>query len=65
MIVRVVTHDRFRFRLTIGLAVIAFAIAAPAALAAPKIKTIKIAVTNPGSAAREAEPIVLSLAELK
>lgn len=33
--------------------------------AAPKVKTIKIAVTNPTAAAREAEPIVLSLADLK
>lgn len=54
-----------RFRSTLGIAAIAFAIAAPAASAAPKIKNIKIAVTNPGSAAREAEPIVLSLADLK
>jgi hypothetical protein len=56
------TRRRFR---SIGLAAIACAMAAPSAFAAPKIKTIKIAVTNPGSVAREAEPIVLSLAELK
>ena len=64
--VTLMTHGRFRstiavrrYRMGDG------GFPPPAAFAAPKIKTIKIAVTNPGSVAREAEPIVLSLAELK
>ena len=39
--------------------------AVSAADAAPKVKTIKIAVTNPAAEPRAAEPIVLSLADLK
>jgi hypothetical protein len=59
------THGRFRSTMGLAaIAAIAFAIAAPSAFAAPKIKTIKIAVTNPGSVARDAEPIVRWLAEL-
>ncbi len=36
-----------------------------AALAAPRLKVLKLAVTNPGTAPRLSENIVLSVAELK
>jgi hypothetical protein len=48
-----------------ALAVAAVLGAAAPAAAEPRIKTLKLAVTNPSSVAREAEPIVLTVPDLK
>jgi unsaturated chondroitin disaccharide hydrolase len=52
-------------RLFAGLLVLAaLSIAAPL-VAAPHIKTLKLAVTNPTDAVRDAEPVTISIADLK
>jgi len=44
---------------------VALAASAAAATAAPHIKTVKFAVTNPADAVRDAEPLVISIADVK
>jgi unsaturated chondroitin disaccharide hydrolase len=48
-----------------GLLAIAVCFVASPLLAAPHVKTIKLAVTNPSDAVRDAEPIVVSVADVK
>ncbi len=56
---------RTLFGILAVLAAVLIPLTASPAAAGPRIKVIKLTVTNPTAAAREAEPIVVSLAELK